>query len=177
VEDAADMLVDPDAGPGVTFILAGSTANVGTGCAEGSTQLDLVQPPFTSPGPELTHDRHDGTLVFCSPAFAAGATLAPGTTLVRLYTDKVQGTGSSCRITVTLLVNGTELLGEGTLTLTASEPLARRTVTFGSQAATLSAGDRLNLRLVWEQVKSCGESTVHFAAPDVMSSLHLPPLT
>ncbi|MBW2733198.1 MAG: hypothetical protein JRH20_12465 [Deltaproteobacteria bacterium] len=174
--DLGDLATDPDAGPGVAFLLAGSSEHVGANCADSSKQHDLIVAPFALPGPEVSVTRNSGSAVWCSQPFEVGTTLSAGTTLVRLYASKTQGTGSTCRVTLKLLKNGTKLLGTGSFVLCCDDPLARRAIVFSSEGATFEVGDQLNLQLTWEPVKSCNDVRVRFADPDVPSSLHLPPM-
>jgi hypothetical protein len=158
-----------------TFVLVGTTGFTSTKCAIGTVGSHDMRQGYTPAGAESTFTgaSSTGTIVFCSDIFTAGHTVAAGTTSVSLYFSN--SAGSSCTAVATLSVNGTTTLGSGTLALNPSATTLR-SWSFTTTAATLAAGDRLNLTVHYNTSKSCTSTTLHYDAAATPSSVTVPDL-
>ena len=114
-------------------------------------------------------------LRFCSPAFAAGATLAAGTTTVQAYVDNAAG--SSCGIRATLYKNSggtTTALGNTYITIPNNSATTLRTWTIATNGTTFAAGDRINLSFNLDEVKACDSTNIHYGGTSYRSHVQLP---
>lgn len=158
------------------YVFTSTPHATGVNCASGQRQR-VMQQGFVPTNPEetLTRTGGVGTISFCTAAFAGGETLAAGTTSVAAYFHNTSG--STCAITATVYLNGTTALGSATITIAASTPLSLRTWSFATTGTTLAPGDRLNLRLAWQNVKSCDTTFLHYDGAATDSRVLLPPIS
>jgi hypothetical protein len=161
-----------------TFTFGGSTGFTTAGNCDTSSQVDrdMVQ-AYSPTGTAETWSRAGGvgTVNFCSDVMRAGEVLAAGTTTVDAYF--VNTAGSTCQITATLYRNGTTALGSGSFTVPNQSALALRTWSFATTGFTAAAGDRLELDLVWQSVKACDSTDLHWNGASTPSSVTVPTIT
>ncbi len=153
---ASIELVDP------TFYFENGTANTGTLCLTSTRRRDMDSGTLPS-DPFETFSRTTGgatSLNFCTPTFAVARTLAAGTSTVRIWVRNTAG--SSCGIAATLYKNGTTSLGASSVTVPGGAALAVRTISIATSATALAVGDRLNLRLVQDEVKACDSTDIYY---------------
>lgn len=154
-----------------------TTAYTASSCAS-ATRLRDMEEGYPGADPEETFSRTTGGAIhlrFCSPAFAAGATLAAGTTTVQAYVNNAAGSG--CGIRATLYKNSggtTTALGNTNLSIPAQTGVTLRTWTMSTTVTTFAAGDRLNLSFTQSDVKACDSTDIHYGGTTYRSNVQLP---
>lgn len=158
------------------YVFKSTTGNIGSSCPGAQRQRDMEQ-GFVPSDPEETISRTggSGSIAFCSPAFPATRVLAAGSTTVMAYIRNTAG--SSCTLTATLFLNGTTVLGSGSITIPGSSALSQRTWSFTTSGTTLSPGSRLNLYLSWASVKACDTTYLHYDGTGTNSRVLLPAIS
>jgi len=152
------------------YFFKATSGNTATNCLAGSNLWDLPQ-NYTPSGTGSTVS--NATTTFCSATFAAGASLAAGTSTISGYFDNTSAS-KSCTITYTLYQNGSTSLGTGSATIPANTSTATLfTTSFPSSATTFATGDRLNLALTWTG-GGCAKTTLHFDGSSSQSQLATP---
>lgn len=183
--NASDVISEGPASPYTTdptvprtFYFKNTTFGNLTNCSSATAQRDMEE-GFPGLDPEAAFkglSTATQTLNFCSPPFTEGEKLRAGPANISIYVNNTaSGKNTACVLTGQLSrVGGTSttLASPPPTTIGANASVTNISGSMGDVAAlTLSAGDRLNLKITWAKSDGCAATNLHYGGTSYRSSL------